>query len=137
MAAFKKLSSIYLVGVAIFVAVWFIISSFFDAGGVWDVANYLIAAGLLLALMFHFYRKFAEDEDDSGDGVSRRYLEVNAGLYLTAGIAILFLRNWFWELTAMEGETSSTVGIVWVVVNTLFPLVAGATGCAMWRDSSE
>ncbi len=40
--AFRKLLGAYLMGTAVFVAVWFVGNPFFDVNGVWDVANYFL-----------------------------------------------------------------------------------------------
>ena len=118
--AFKKLLGAYLLGTAVFVAVWFVVNPFFDASGVWDVANYLMAVALVAALVFNTRRMFEERT-------------VNLCLYLTVGVALLFFRNWFLEMSGADGDDSTT-GLVWIVVNVLFPLTAGATGLALWRE---
>ena len=41
--------------------------------------------GLVLALIFNFDRKRKEGKRESGEAVSRRYLEVNTAFYLTGG----------------------------------------------------
>ncbi|MDE2685759.1 MAG: hypothetical protein F4W95_10500 [Chloroflexi bacterium] len=64
---FKKLLGAYLMGTAAFVVVWFVVNPFFDAHGVWDVANYLMAVALVAALVFNTRRMF----EDSG-GRTRR-----------------------------------------------------------------
>ena len=128
--AFKKLLGAYLIGAAVFVAAWFIINAFFEASGVWDAANYLMAVALVGALLFNLYRKLKDD----ADGDRRRRWEVDLCLYLTLGVAILFFRNWFLEM-AGTGSNNSTTGLVWIVVNVLFPLTAGTTGVALWRES--
>ena len=127
-AAFKKLLGAYLIGTALFVAAWFIINPFFDASGVWDAANYLMAVALVVALLFNLYRKLKDNADEDGDRL--RHWEINLCLYLTIGVAILFFRNWFLEIAGTGGDDSTT-GLVWITVNVLFPLTAGATGAAL------
>ena len=133
--AFKKLLGAYLMGTAVVVAVWFVVNPFFDVHGVWDVANYLMAVALVAALVLNA-RRGVEDGARARvhcDGLRR--WEVNLPLYLTAGVALLFFRNWFLEMAGADGDNSTT-GLVWVVVNVLFPLTASSTGLALWRESA-
>ena len=151
MEAIKKLFGVYLMGVATVVAVWFIINSFFvdsfEVINVWFVLDILMVIGLAVALVFNYARKRGEEAGrDPGDAVTRRHLEVNAAFYLTAGITVLFLHNWF-SLLALGDERSLGLGsdmglnhqawVIWAFVDTLLPLTLGVTGCAMWRESSE
>ena len=151
MEALMRVSGAYLMGVATVVAVWFIINSFFvdsfEVINVWFVLDILMAIGLAVALVFNYARKREEEAGrDPGDAVTRRHLEVNAAFYLTAGITILFLHNWF-SLLALGDERSLGLGsdmglnhqawVIWAFVDTLLPLTLGVTGCAMWRESSK
>ncbi len=133
--AFRKLLGAYLMGTAVFVAVWFVVNPFFDVNGVWDVANYLMAVALVAALVLNARRTVEDREGERGADASLRSLEINLCLYLTVGAALLFFRNWFMEIAGADGDNSTT-GLVWIVVNVLFPLTAGATGAAIWRDST-
>lgn len=143
MEAVKKLFGAYLTGVATVVAVWFIINSFFadsfNTLNVWYTLDILMAIGLAAALLFNYDRKRREGRREPGEAVSRRYLEVNTAFYLTAGITILFLHNWFSLLAngsdSLDGNHQAWV--IWAVVDTMLPLVLGVTGCAMWRESSK
>ena len=151
MEAVKKLFGGYLIGVATVVAVWFIINSFFadsfNTLNVWYTLDVLMVMGLAIALIFNYARKREEERGrEPGEAVSRRHLEVNTAFYLTAGITILFLHNWF-SLLALGADTALGTGqgqslnhqawVIWAVVDTLLPLVLGVTGCAMWRDAAE
>ena len=151
MEALMRVSGAYLMGVATVVAVWFIINSFFvdsfEVINVWFVLDILMAIGLAVALVFNYARKREEEAGrDPGDAVTRRHLEVNAAFYLTAGITILFLHNWF-SLLALGDERSLGLGsdmglnhqawVIWAFVDTMLPLTLGVTGCAMWRESSK
>ena len=148
MEVVKKLSGVYLVGVAVAVAVYFIIGAFlpddFDALSVWEILDILMVVGLGLALLFNYDRKRREGGRDAGEPVTRRYLEVNLLFYLTAGITILFLHNWF----ALLGLGADNLGgpdasgnhqrwVIWAVVDTVLPIVLGVTGCHMWSDSAK
>ena len=113
MEVIRKLSAAYMVAVAVVVAVWFIVNSFFvdsfNVLNVWYALDVLMLIGLALALIFNYDRKRKEGKREPGEAVSRRYLEVNAAFYLTAGIAILFLHSWF-SLLALGDERSLGLG---------------------------
>ncbi len=132
-AAFRKLLGAYLIGTSVFVAAWFIINPFFDASGVWDAANYLMSVALIVALLFNLRRKLRGNADEDRDRVGD--WERNLCLYLTTGVAILFFRNWFLEIAGAGGDDSTTTGLVWIMVNVLFPLTTGTAGVALWRET--
>ncbi len=132
---FRKLLGAHLMGTAVFVAVWFVVNPFFDVNGVWDVANYLMAVPLVAALLLNSRRTVEDREGERGDGSGPRSLTANLCLYVTVGVALLFFRNWFLVMSGADGDDSTT-GLVWIVVNVLFPLIAGATGAAPWRESA-
>ena len=132
--AFRKLLGAYLMGTAVFVALWFVVNPFFDAHGVWDVVNYLMAVALVAALVFNAGQRLRERDGEHDDRDKLRRLDVKLWLHLTAGVALLFFRNWFLEIAGADGD-GSTTALVWIMVNVLFPLTAGATGLALWRQS--
>ena len=148
MEALKKLAAVYLVGVAVAVAVYFIIGGFlpddFDVQAVWDILNILMVIGLGLALLFNYARKRREGGRDPGEAVTRRYLEVNVLFYFTAGVTILFLHNWFAllglgtdNLGAPDATGNHQRWVIWAVVDVMLPITLGVTGCHMWADSSS
>ena len=133
-----------MIGVAVVVAVWFIINTFFvdlfDVLNVWYVLDAVMFSGLALALNFNFLRKRREDGRREASGpVTCRYLEVNAAFYLMAAVMILFLHNWFSLLAngadSLDGNHQAWV--IWAAVDTALPLVVGVTGCALWREAGS
>ncbi len=141
MEGIKKLSGMYLIGVAVVVAIWFIINTFFvdsfSVSDVWYVLDILMVIGLAVALAYNFDRKRRVDSQLSGDGITRRYLEANVALYLTAGVTILFLHGWFSFLKVGLETDNHQAWVIWAVVDTMLPLVLGTTGCAMLKGSPE
>ena len=143
MEGIKKLSGMYLIGVAAVVAIWFIINTFFvdsfSVTDVWYVLDILMVIGLAVALAYNFDRKRRMDAESQEAGINRRYLEVNVALYLTAGVTILFLHNWFSFLyngaESLDGNHQAWV--IWAVVDTMLPLTLGTTGCAMLKGSGD
>ena len=141
MEGIKKLFGMYLIGVATVVAIWFITNTLFldnlDVSSVWFVLDILMVIGLAVALAYNYDRKRKVDAQSSGDGISRRYLEANVALYLTAGITVLFLHSWIAFLKVGLEADNHQAWVIWAVVDTLLPLTLGITGCAMIKGSSE
>ena len=149
MEGLKKPVGIYLVGVAVVVAVFFIVNTFLanslNVLSVWYVLDVLMFIGLALALIFNYLRKREEAERNSDGAVTRQYLAASVAFYATAGLMILFLHNWFSLLAlgpdialgpnTLEGNQQAW--IIWAVVDTLLPLTLGATGCALWCGESS
>lgn len=137
MEGLKKLAGAYLVIVAVVVAVFFIINNLLsdaiDVLAVWHVLDVLMATGLALGLIFNYTAK--READGAGDGAEtfRRSLEANVAFYATAGVTILFLHNWFALLAGVSLEGNEQAWVIWAAVDTVLPLVLGATGCRLWR----
>ena len=142
MAGLKKLEAVYLVGVAVAVAVFFIVNPLLtdaiDVPAVWLVLDVLMLVALALALAANYARKREECGGDPAGAVTRRYLEANVAFYLTAAVAILFLHNWFSLLAqgtdSLDGNHQAW--IIWAAVDVLLPLVVGVTGCRLWRETT-
>ena len=143
MAALKKPVGAYLIGLAVVVAVWFIVnaivaeSSDFAVSEVWYVLDIFMLIGLVLGLAYNFMDK---REHQGGDGpVTRRYLEPNVLFYMTATVAIFFLHNWIAFLVqgpdSLDGNHQALV--IWAVVDTLLPITLGVTGCRLWCQDSQ
>ena len=141
MEGIKKLLGAYLIGVAVVVAVWFIINTLFvdsfDVSDVWFVLDILMVTGLAVALVFNYDRKRREDNRSAGDSITRAYLETNVAFYLTAAVTIIFLHNWIAFLRIGIEADNHQAWVIWAFVDTLLPLVLGVTGCAMWKSSSD
>ena len=141
MEAVRKMLGMYLVMLAMVVAVWFIINTLFldmlDPTNVWFVLDILMLIGLVVGLLFNLYRKRAMDSERSqGDGITQPYLEANILFYATAAVFILFMHNWIAFLKIGLETDNHQAWVIWAVVDTLLPLVLGVTGCAMVRHNS-
>ena len=142
MEGLKKLGAVYLIGVAVAVAVWFIVNPLLtddvDVAGVWLVLDVLMVVALAIALAANYARKGEEDGGDPAGAVTRRYLEINVAFYLTAAVTILFLHSWFSLLAegtdSLDGNHQAWV--IWAFVDTVLPLIVGITGCRLWRATS-
>ena len=143
MEGLRKLVGMYLVGVAIVVAVFFVINPFLDDSldvpQVWQALDILMIIALVPALIFNYMRKREVAGEDPSGPVTRGFLTANVAFYLTAAVTILFLHNWF-SLLAMGTDSldgNHSAWVIWAIVDTMLPLVVGATGCMMWCGASK
>lgn len=137
----QRLGAIYLIGVSVAVAGYFIINPLhaesFDPSNIWSVLDVLMVIAAVVALIFNVRRKLRDGVVSDGEPPSRRYWEANIAFYATIGLTILLLHNWFYDL-ALTLEVGDHQGFIkWAVVDTLLPLTFGATGFAMWRGSDR
>ena len=138
----SRLAAVYLVGVGTAVAAYFIINPFisdsFDVLSVWYVLDVLMVIALGLALVFNFCRKL--EAERAAEGASALpLLEAKTAFYLTAGVTILFLHNWFSLLALGEDSLDGNhqAWVIWAVVDVALPLVMWATGYRLWRKASN
>ena len=140
MNVLQKLLAVFLIGVALLVAVHFVFNSFYreslDTVEVWSVLDWPMALALVIALIVHFRRKRALDAG-SERGLTREYVEVNIATYATALVALWFFSNWFNFLNVgMEGESAGNL-VMWVIVDALIVLVLSATASYLWRAGED
>ena len=132
MSILIRAAAAYLVLVAVAVAVLFIVTPLYHPGGdapfpVWEVLNWFMAVGMVLTLAVGYAEKRRVDGDGSAD--LKRYLEANTVFYGTAAVFIMFFWNWFSSLS----PNNQPDGQLWIVIDTLMPIVMGVTGCRVWR----
>ena len=143
MEAIKKLVGVYLVGVSIAVAVFFIINIFLvdaiSVLAVWHVLDVLMLIGLALGMGFNYAYKTRMSGRDAGEPVTRGYVDANVTFYITTGVTILFLHNWLSFLATGDVSLGDnhTAWVIWAVVDTVLPIILGITGCRLWRESSN
>ena len=126
-----RVTSVYLIVLAVVVAVNFIITPLYHPGGdepytVWETLNWFMAVGMVITVIASYIQKRRVDGDGSSD--LKRYLEANAVFYLAVVVLLIFFWNWFSNLSS----SNEADGQFWVVVDTLMPVVMGVTGCRMF-----
>ena len=140
MGLVKKLLAVFLGVVALVVAVHFMFSSFYrelvDTGAIWDVLNWFLAAGLVIALIVSFHLKRTLDRRGAAGSVTREYVEVNLMFYVTVVLVLWFFWNWSNDLVSVEPQ-GQTQRNIWVWINPLFVPIAAATALRLWRSPSQ
>lgn len=133
----KRLLAAYLVAIATAVALHFIFASFYrdavDTGQLWNILNWFMAVAVLVTLIVRYLGKVKLDRQGSDGSVTRKYLEVNAALYLAAVLTIWFFWNWFDDLMVGADSQSDIRLILWAFIDPLFVLIVGTTGCRLWQ----
>lgn len=136
MAIVLKLLSAYTMLVALLVAVKFI---FAIEQPTWTVMNWLMAAGVLIALAGAINCKLALEKDSDGGQDLRRFLDVNVPFYAAVALLIAFAFQWSSELndhvqlTVMAKGEEMTIGSMWAYIDTLYIIVTGMIGVRMWN----
>lgn len=140
MSLVKKLLAVFLSVAALLVAVHFMFSSFYrelvDTGAIWDVLNWFLAVGLVIALVVSFHHKRTLDRRGADRPVTREYLEVNLLFYVTVVLVLWFFWNWSNDLVSVEPQGQTQLNI-WVWINPLFVPIAAATALRLWRSPSH
>ena len=140
MAILLKLLSAYTVLVALLVAVKFI----FDiAQPEWAVLNWLMAAGVIIALGGAISCKRALEADGDAEQDVRRFLDVNVPFYAAVALLIAFGFQWSSELNdhvqilaTVNGE-DTPLGSMWAYIDTLYIVVTGMIGVRMWKAAGK
>lgn len=136
--ALRRLMSVYLIVVAVAVAVHFMVFPLYayDSGGetmdaalnVWHVLDVLMAAGLVLMMLTTWQekRRYGGDSSDL-----RPWLRSNVMFYGTVLLALAFVPNWFEYAWGWNSEP-----VVWHAIDTVLPVMFAVEAHRLWRATS-
>lgn len=137
----RRICAIALGLISLAVAIHYVFGSLYqntvDLIAVWAVLDWFMAVGILIALVAHLMAKRALEEEGAGDSVTRKYLEVNVGLYLTVFLALWFFWNWFDFLTSGDEPQGATNLVGWMLIDPLVSLVLGVTSRQLSREGAN
>ena len=141
MELLKRATAVYLLAAAAVIAAQLVFSPFYrnvvDVGDIWHVMNWFMAASIIITLVVRYHDKMQLDREDTGGGISRRYLETCAGLVVGVFLALWFFSNWGDEFITSSGAQMlrcDTNLLIWAFINPLFVVVTGLTGCRLWAS---
>ena len=142
MSALKRMMAAVLAIISVAVAVHFIAGEIYgvywsDSNAVWDYLNWFIAMAMLVALGFHFRRKRAFDRLNREENVTLGYLSTNFLFLATILLTLWFFANWFEELNASQGASSTVVSFVWISFNASFVVLVAVTAWLLWNTEEE
>ena len=136
----KKPAGVYLVTVGVMVALNFVLNPFYPSGFdgmiVWHVLDVLMLMGLGLALFFNYLYKRDSTDGDATTAITRQYFEGNLYFFVTAGLTLWFLYNWFSLLAHGNGYLvgNAPAWNIWNVIDMVLPITFGLTGCRLMRE---
>ena len=126
-----RLAGLYLMLTGFAVAAYFILTAIIQADwelSVWEVIDWLMAGGALLALAVGWVQK--RKLEQHGDSGLAHFITINTTFYAAAALFLLFFWKWF-SAVLFGGEDDS--GLSWVVLDVLYPLVTLSLGRRLWR----
>lgn len=139
MDALKRPAAVFVWLVGLAVTVHFLAEPFYDpfsedGPNLWRVINPFMMAAALIALAAAFARKHRIDAGAGGPDARERW-EANIVFYAAAAVAVLMARQWFIEEWGGGSFGGAADGQVWILLDTVLPLLALATGRQLWREA--
>ena len=92
------------------------------------VLGWLMAFAVVAALVVRYRQKVDLDRRGPDDSTTREYMEVNIAVYAAIVLTLWFFSSWFVNVGSGGRPLDSTLGLP------VFVLMAGTTGCNLWRD---
>ena len=141
MNALKKLIALYLIGLAVVVAVHFMFGAVYHEPGsaeypIWQVLNWFQAVSIIIALIVHLSRKL-DLGGDATDLISREYLAANLAFYGSIVLAIWFFWNWLSLFFPTEAPRAAQAHEnIWPFINPMVVILTSAAGIHLWRTRS-
>ena len=121
---------------AVLVGIYFVVEQLEVLPLLWPPLNYLMALSAVLGVIFAYLRKRSIEAAGLDRIVTRRYLEANILFYGFIAIAMLFFWNWF-DLLIDDDPQDIHRSIVWIILDTVGPLLWGALGMHLLRGGSD
>lgn len=136
MDALRRSVGVLLLLTAAIVGIYFVVDQLEVLPFLWAELNYLMAVAIVLGLIFAYLRKRSLEAAGLDRIVTRRYLEANILFYGFIAIAMLFFWNWFDLLVDVDPQDTDR-HIVWIIVDTVGPLLWGALGMFLLRGAND
>ena len=137
MAVIVKVAAVFFWLSATAVALHFVFTPLYDdvmdIGEMWGALNIVMAIAVVGAFGIHLYRKLMLDKQGGDGGITREYLETNLLAYLSVALILWFFWNWIDDLTIYPASQDTVRHVLWSFIDPLFVIVAGVTGCYLWR----
>lgn len=136
MDALRRAVGVLLLLTAAIVGIYFVVDQLEVLPFLWAELNYLMTVAIVLGLIFAYLRKRSLEAAGLDRIVTRRYLEANILFYGFLLVAMLFFWNWFDRLIDDEPQGIHR-NIVWIIVDTVGPLLWGALGMFLLRGAND
>ena len=136
MQILNRLVGALLLLTAAIVGIYFVVDQLEVLPFLWGELDYLMALALVLGLIFASMRKRSLESAGLDRIVTRRYFEANLLFYGFLLITMLFFWNWF-DLLVDADPQDTDHNIVWIIVDTVAPLLWGALGIFLLRGGKD
>ena len=103
-----------------------------ESHDVWNVLNWFMAFGVIVALAVTFLAKRDAEADDCD---TNTYITVNVKFYAAAVLTILYFWNWVNELVVGGGSEGEVNGNYWVLIDTLYVILMAWVSIQLWSDA--
>ncbi len=144
MGIVKKGLAVYLLGLALIVAVFFMITAFvpalFNSPGysIWKILNWFMAASMVIIVVESILREMAISK--TGDRSGHDRLEANLALAAGVLLTMWYFWNWFYSLNPAgePGDLALEIHLwFWAFIDPLFVIMSGYVGIHLWRRSGS
>ena len=136
MQILNRLVGALLLLTAAIVGIYFVVDQLEVLPLLWGELDYLMALALVLGVIFAYLRKRSLESAGLDRIVTRRYFEANLLFYGFIAMAMLFFWNWF-DLLVDADPQDTDHKIVWIIVDTVAPLLWGALGIFLLRGGKD
>ena len=136
MQILNRLVGALLLLTAAIVGIYFVVDQLEVLPLLWGELDYLMALALVLGVIFAYLRKRSLESVGLDRIVTRRYFEANLLFYGFVAMAMLFFWNWF-DLLVDADPQGTDHNIVWIIVDTVAPLLWGALGIFLLRGGKD
>ena len=136
MQILNRLVGALLLLTAALVGIYFVVDQLEVLPFLWPQLDYLMALALVLGVIFAYLRKRSLESAGLDRIVTRRYFEANLLFYGFVAMAMLFFWNWF-DLLVDADPQDTDHNIVWIIVDTVAPLLWGALGIFLLRGGKD
>ncbi len=136
MQILNRLVGALLLLTAAIVGIYFVVDQLEVLPLLWGELDYLMALALVLGVIFAYLRKRSLESAGLDRIVTRRYFEANLLFYGFVAMAMLFFWNWF-DLLVDADPQDTDHNIVWIIVDTVAPLLWGALGIFLLRGGKD
>ena len=138
----RKISGLFLILVAVAVVVYTVAEPLnYEAGdsrAPWSYLDPLMMVAVLVGVFFAYARKREVDREGGSAPVTREFLAANIAFYGFLFVGILLSWNWFNLLNpAFTAIGDDTMTLVWVLVDSILPLLSVAMGMFLLRGDTR
>ena len=143
MAALKRIIGVVFIIIAAIVAIQTVLEPIYHTStddspysSAWDYINPLSAISIILGVIFGYIRMSRAGADSS----VQEFIAANTLFYGFMFAAIIFFWNWFGIMNVAKEFTAvghNTRSLVWIIFDSIFPLLNGAMGVHLLRSSAD